>query len=86
MTIVPGTTLTGLYAGWVSEILFNEPDQQLTWVIDRIMFMVWLVLVLSQNSLKSFLIPLHLQLTCTRGRCRPDKLQIIPTADLPQCP
>ena len=28
--IVPGTTLTGLYAGWVSEILFNKPDRQLT--------------------------------------------------------
>ena len=30
MEIVPGTTLTGLYAGWVSEILFNEPGLQFT--------------------------------------------------------
>lgn len=30
MVIVPGTTLAGLYAEWVSEILFSEPDQQLT--------------------------------------------------------
>jgi hypothetical protein len=32
MVIVSGTTLTGLYAGWVSEILFREPGQ-LTWVM-----------------------------------------------------
>jgi hypothetical protein len=33
IVVVPGTTLTGLYAGWVSEILFSEPGQQLTWMM-----------------------------------------------------